>query len=367
VQVANKKNGLMSAVQLNVPGVAQVTAKVQVIQTPQISAIGDPSKIDPSNPTGANRIFVRTAQTRALLSINLPVLGVITPLLNAATNLLTPLTPVINSVLSLNLVATLSSASCLLGAGCRVYDYNWLGSGSAGPQIDVSVSTSSAQSYVTGFNCTSNTNKTLTTHTDSALLNLKIGQISAAAAFPASTDPNAVVALPLPVLDIGTHVCYTVLGLPLINTPCGPRTAYAGGGLGVSVNSPVGQVQSTSTNFTYTAPSTPNQLPEVNTDPFFPLTANATLPSSLLAGTIAGVQVHMYSPPTNNVLGSLMSGAESLLGTITSSLDSTINSTLSPLLTGVLDPLLTSLGVTLNPVNLGANMSCNIGQATLVI
>jgi uncharacterized membrane protein len=367
VQVANKKNGLMSAVQLNVPGVAQVTAKVQVIQTPQISAIGDPSKIDPSNPTGANRIFVRTAQTRALLSINLPVLGVITPLLNAATNLLTPLTPVINSVLSLNLVATLSSASCLLGAGCRVYDYNWLGSGSAGPQIDVSVSTSSAQSYVTGFNCTSNTNKTLTTHTESALLNLKIGQISAAAAFPASTDPNAVVALPLPVLDIGTHVCYTVLGLPLINTPCGPRTAYAGGGLGVSVNSPVGQVQSTSTNFTYTAPSTPNQLPEVNTDPFFPLTANATLPSSLLAGTIAGVQVHMYSPPTNNVLGSLMSGAESLLGTITSSLDSTINSTLSPLLTGVLDPLLASLGITVNPVNLGANMSCNIGQATLVI
>jgi uncharacterized membrane protein len=363
VQVANKKNGLMSAVQLNVPGVAQVTARVQVIQTPQISAIGDPSKIDPSNPTGANRIFVRTAQTRALLSINLPVLGVITPLLNAATNLLTPLTPVINSVLSLNLAATIESVACLVGAGCTMYDFKWLTSGSAGPQIDVSISTSSAQSYVTGYTCTSNTNKTLTTHTDSALLNLKIGQISSAAAFPASTDPNAVVALPLPVLDIGSSVCKKILGIGT----CGPRTSFTGGGLGISVNSPIGQVQSTSTNFTYTAPSTPSQLPEVNTDPFFPLTANATLPSSLLAGTIAGVQVHMYSPPTNNVLGSLMSGAESLLGTITSSLDSTINSTLSPLLTGVLDPLLTSLGVTLNPVNLGANMSCNIGQATLVI
>lgn len=367
VQVANKKNGLMSAVQLNVPGVAQVTAKVQVIQTPQISAIGDPSKIDPSNPTGANRIFVRTAQTRALLSIKLPVLNAITPLFNAATNLLSPLTPVINSVLSLNLVSALTSVTCLLGAGCKVNDFLWLDSGGTGPQIDVSVSTSSAQSYVTGYTCTSNTNKTLTTHTDTALLNLKIGQISTAAAFPTSTDPNAVVALPLPVLDIGTKVCRTVLGLPVSTAPCDPRVPFAGGGLGISVNSPIGQVQSTSTNRTYTSPSTPNQLPEVNTDPFFPLAPNATLPSSLLAGTIAGVQVHMYSPPTNNVLGALMSGAESLLGTITSSLDSTINSTLSPLLTGVLDPLLMSLGITVNPVNLGANMSCNMGQATLVI
>lgn len=363
VQVANKKNGLMSSVQINVPGLAQVTARVQVVQAPQLSAFGDPRKIDPANPLGANRIYVRTAQTRALLSINLPVLGTITPLLNAATNLLSPLTPVINSVLSLNLASTIDSLACLVGAGCPMYDFQWLASGSTGPQIDVSVSTSSAQSYVTGFTCTSNTNKTLTTHTDSALLNLKIGQISSAAAFPASTDPNAVVALPLPVLDIGSSVCKKILGIGT----CGPRTPFTGGGLGVSVSSPVGQVQSTSSNRTYVSPSTPSQLPDINTDPYFPLAPNATLPSSLLAGTVAGVQVHMYSPPTNNVLGSLMSGAESLLGTITTNLDSTLNSTLSPLLTSVLDPLLKGLGVTVNPVNLGANMSCNIGQATLVI
>ena len=361
VQAANKQNGLMSSVQMNVPGLAQVTTKIQVVQAPQISAIGDPSKINPANPLGANRIYVRTAQTRALLSINLPILGTLTPLINAASNLLSPLTPVINSALSLNLVSLLSSATCLLGAGCQVTDFQWLTSGSNGPQIDVSISTSSAQTYVTGYTCTSNTNKTLTTHTDTALLNLKVGQISSAAAFPASTDPNAVVANPLAVLDIGTQLCHRFLVLP---STCAARVPFAGGGLGITVNSSVGQVQATSTNQVYTSP---NQLPDINTAPYFPPLTTSALPSSLLAGTIAGVQVNMYSPPTNNVLGAVMSGASSLLSSITTALDSTINSTLSPLLTSVLDPLLASLGVTLNPVDVGANMSCNFGQATLVI
>lgn len=361
-QIANMKNGLMSSVQMNVPGLAQVTAKVQVVQAPQLSAIGDPSKVNPSSPLGTNSIYVRTAQTRVLLSINLPLLGGISSLVNAANNLLSPLTPIINSALSLNLTSTLGAAACLLGAGCQVTDYLWLtsSSGSLGPQIDVSLSTSSAQSYVTGYTCTSNTNKTLITHTDTALLNMKIGQISSAAAFPASTDPNAVVPNPLPVLDIGTELCHRFLVLP---STCAPRVPFAGGGLGITVNSSLGQVQSTASNLTYSSPN----LPEINANPYFPTTPSSTLPSSLLAGAVAGVQVNMYAPPTNNVLGALISSASSLLGSITTSLDSTINSTLSPLLTSVVDPLLSGLGVTLNPVSLGANMSCNIGQATLAI
>ncbi|MCZ7019086.1 hypothetical protein, partial [Salmonella enterica] len=58
VQLANKKNGLLASVPINVPGVAQITATVQVLQPPQLSAVGNPAKAVAAghNPeTGPNR------------------------------------------------------------------------------------------------------------------------------------------------------------------------------------------------------------------------------------------------------------------------------------------------------------------------
>lgn len=360
VQLANKKNGLMAAVPINIPGLAQVTAQVQVIQPPQLSAIGDPRKIDPLTPLGTDRIYVRTAQTRILLSANLPVLGTITPLIDAATNLLTPLTPVLNSVLSLNLASTLDATACLLGAGCQVTDFKWLSGAStgAGPKIDLSLDIGGAQTYITGYTCQSNSIKTLTTHTDTSLLNVKIGNINSADAFPASTTPGAVVPKPLPVLDIGTKICHTVLGIGT----CGARTPFGAGGIGVSVNLPIGQAVSTPGTLSFSSPN----LPDINRAPYFssPL---AVLPSSLLTNTVGGLQVQMYKPLTSTVLGDVISSAGSLLGSITSGMNTVISNTLTPLLTGVVDPLFKTLGLSLGPADVGANLSCNFGQATLVI
>ncbi|MBX8502668.1 TadG family pilus assembly protein [Pseudomonas lijiangensis] len=370
-QLANDKNGISAAAQINLAGLAQVTTKVQVIEPPQLSAVGDPSKIDPLNPkTGANRLYVRTAQMRALVSINLPVLGAITPLVNTATSLVSSLTPVLNSALSLNLAGLLGSTTCAIGlTSCMVSDIKLLtssSSSSAGPRIDLSISLASADTYVTGYTCTSNTSKTLSIHTDTALISTKIGLIDNAGAFPASTDPSAITALPIPVIDIGTQTCQKILGLL---GSCTTRVPFGGGGVGISFDpvnqSPLGG-SSSSTNSTFSSPN----LPEVSSAPHFPADpAAAVLPSTLLDGVISGAKVSVYRPSTTspNGLGNVITGAASLLGAITTSLDGIVASTLRPLLTSVVDPLIDALGLTLSPAEVGGNLSCNFGQATLVI
>ncbi|GFM82901.1 membrane protein [Pseudomonas cichorii] len=370
-QLANDKNGISSAAQINLAGLAQVTTRIQVVEPPQLSAIGDPSKIDPLNPkTGANRLYVRTAQMRALVSINLPVLGAITPLVNTATSLVSSLTPVINSALSLNLAGLLGSTTCAIGlTSCMVSDIKLLtssSSSSAGPRIDISISMASADTYVTGYTCTSNTNKTLTVHTDTALISTKIGLIDSAGAFPASTDPSAITAIPIPVIDIGTQTCQKILGLL---GSCTTRVPFGGGGVGISFDpvsqSPLGG-SSSSTNSTFSSPN----LPEVSSSPYFPLDpAAAVLPSTLLDGVISGAKVSVYKPSTTspNGLGNVITGAASMLAAITTSLDGIVASTLRPLLTSVVDPLIDALGLSLSPAEVGGNLSCNFGQATLVI
>lgn len=365
-QLANDKNGVSAATQINIPGLAQVTTRIQVIEPPQLSAIGDPGRIDPLNPrTGANRIYVRTAQMRALVSINLPVLGTMTSLANTAGSVVGSLTPLLNSALNLNLAGVVTSATCGLGlTSCMVSDIKFLDSGTpaTGPKIDLSLSLASADSYITGYTCTSNTIKTLTVHTDAALVTAKLGQITNSSAFPASTDPSAVTAIPLPVVDIGTMTCQKVLGL-LGN--CTARTPFGGGGIGLSFDtvsqSPLGTSAVTTTTF-----SSPN-LPEISSPPYFLTNATSVKPSTVLDGVVSGVKVNVYKPATSTTLGNLITGAATLLSSLTSALDVIVENTLKPVLTSVVDPLLAALGVALAPADVGANLSCNFGQAYLVI
>ena len=44
VQLANKQNGLVATLPINLSGLAQITARVQVMQPPQLSAVGNPKK-----------------------------------------------------------------------------------------------------------------------------------------------------------------------------------------------------------------------------------------------------------------------------------------------------------------------------------
>lgn len=351
VQLANKKNGVVATVPINLAGLAQITARVQVLEPPQLSAIGNP-KNAALDPLGPNRIYVRTAQLRTLLSIDLPALDAIAALVNAAADLAGPLTNTLNALLDLDLVAVLNSLTCAIGVPCQTPDVIVL----PGPiRLDVALDVASANSYVTAYSCVSNTSKTLTTNTSTSLVNLKIGRIDAASMFGSNTTPPAVTVQPLKLIDIGIKTCRRFLFVPIT---CDPRVPGVGGGLDVVADTSV--AANTNMPHVYSAPPA-NNLPDINQPPFYYSFSTSSIVSNLL-NTPVNLHVDMYGPS-----GSLVGGLGAILSSVTSVLVSAINGVLNPLLDSLINTLLVSLGIDLNKVDVGANLSCHSGRASLVI
>lgn len=351
VQLANKQNGLVATLPINLAGLAQITARVQVMQPPQLSAVGNPKKAALA-PLGPDRIYVRTAQVKTMLSINLPVLDAITPLVNAVLDLVAPLTGTLEALLHLDLVGVIDSVTCALGAACDTPEIKLL---PPPIRLDVALETAGAWSYVTAYSCVSATNKSLTTSTTTTLIGLKIGEITPADVFGSSTVPPTNVVKPLKVIDIGVQTCNRLLFLPPY---CYNHRPGIGGGIDILVNTSV--AQNPNMSHVYSAPAAAN-LPEINQPPFFYAFTTHNIVNSLNT-TVSNLGVNMYGPS-----GSIVSGLGSILNDVTAALVNAINSVLSPLLDTLINTLLASLGIDLNKVEVGANLSCHAGRASLVI
>ncbi|UWF50020.1 pilus assembly protein TadG-related protein [Pseudomonas sp. N3-W] len=357
VQLANSKSAVAATLPISVLGLANVTVRVKVIEPPQFSAIGNPA-LAVLNPTGPNQIYVRTAQIRTMLSINLPVLTGVTGLANAVLGLVGSLTPTLNALLSLNLVATLNSVGCLLGAGCQQLDPLLLPS----PEIDISLDAGGAISYVTAYSCpvggTSGT-KSLTAHTVTSIADIKLGKIDPTAAFSSSAEPTVT---PLALIDLGTVTCHKILGLGSCDEST--HVPFAAGGIAIMVNTSVGQ-NTQDLVFSSTTPfATPPNL-------LLPPSVISAVPTTnivnSLANTLAGINLIVYQPVGSNPLGSIVAGVGTLISSVTSLLVPVITNLLSPLLDPLLNNLLSSLGINLMDVDVGANMTCGqTGVAYLV-
>ncbi|AZD52573.1 TadG family pilus assembly protein [Pseudomonas chlororaphis subsp. aurantiaca] len=358
IELASSKSAIAATLPISALGLADVTTKIKVIEPPRLSAIGDP-ELAKASPRGPDQIYVRAAQVRVLLSVNLPVLSSVSGLSNAVLGLVGTLTPTVNSLLSLNLVDTINSLSCLLGAGCQQLSPQLLPS----PQIDIVLEAGGAESYVTDYSCpvSGSGTKSLTAHTSTSLANLKVGQIDdPASAFSSSASPSV---KPLPLVDLGVWTCHKILGIG----SCGPaRTAYAAGGLAIMTSTSV-------------APSTQDLVFSSNTAPF-PIPANVKLEPSFqtvqptsnvvasLASTLAGISLITYKPLGGNPLGSVVMGVAGLISDVSTILTPLITGLLSPLLDPLLNKLLTSLGIDLMNVEVGANLTCGqTGRAYLVL
>jgi len=351
IQVANKKNAVDVTLPANLPGLLNLTVRLKVIEPPQFSATGDPTK----NQT----ISVRTAQVRTLVSANLTGVNAVSGLVKAVTDLIGPLTPVLNSVLKLNLVELLSSVGCLLGAGCQQLDPILLPSS----QIDISLDAGGAVATVTGYNCPSpaNNKKSLKVTTTSSLVNIRIGKIDPVAAFSSSALPTA---LAVPLVDIGIKTCYQFLILP---GHCDPRVPLAAGGIGFSVNSPLLQAPDQTLNFwdLTTPDSTP---PNVKLTPALQKVIKTTSIVDSLGTTIAGIKIQAYTPIVNNPLGAILQGTVGAVNTVTTLILPSVTSLLSPLVDPIINNLLTTLGISLVDVQIGANLTCGQGgRAQLVL
>ncbi|MBT9572059.1 MAG: hypothetical protein IV106_13310, partial [Pseudomonas umsongensis] len=110
----------------------------------------------------------------------------------------------------------------------------------------------------------------------------------------------------------------------------------------------------------YSAPAAAN-LPEINQPPFFYAYTTNNIVNSL-STTVSDLGVNMYG-----LSGSIIGGLGSLLNDVTTALVNAINTVLSPLLDTLINTLLASLGIDLNKVEVGANLSCHAGRASLVI
>ncbi|MFJ2537868.1 pilus assembly protein TadG-related protein [Pseudomonas sp. NPDC087614] len=357
VQLANSKSAVAATLPISVLGLANVTVRVKVIEPPQFSAIGNPA-LAKINPTGPDRIYVRTAQIRTMLSVNLPVLTGVSGLSNAVLGLVGTLTPTLNSLLSLNLVATLNSAACLLGAGCQQLDPKLLPS----PQIDISLDAGGATSYVTDYTCPTGTSgtKSLTAHTTTSIADLKVGKIDPTNAFSSAAEPTVT---PLPLIDLGIVTCHKILGIG--SCDASTHVQYGAGGIAIMASTSV-------------AGSTQDLLYSSTTP--FPIPANLKLPPSTLsatpssnvvgslASTLAGINLIVYKPQGGNPFGAIVAGVASSISDVASILQPLITNLLSPLLDPLLNNLLNSLGINLMAVDVGANMTCGqTGKAYLVI
>lgn len=354
VQLANSKSAVAATLPVSVLGLANVTVRVKVIEPPQFSAIGDPAraKVD---PLGADRIYVRTAQVRTLISTDLTGLSGVTGIANSLLGLVGGLASTVNAALGLDLVAVLNSVICL---GCQQLDPKLLPT----PRIDISLDAGGAKSYVTDYSCPTGNigSKSLTAHAVTSIADLKLGTIDATNAFSSAAEPSVA---PLALIDLGIVSCYRVAGLG----SCDPLThiQFGAGGIGMKLDTSVAQntqdlVFSSATPF-----ATPANLK-------LPPSIQAAVPTSNLVGslssTLSGINLTVYKPQGSNPLGAAVAVVASLISDVSSRILPVVTSLVSPVLDPLLNNLLKGLGINLMDVKVGANMTCGqTGKAYLVI
>ncbi|MFJ7795191.1 pilus assembly protein TadG-related protein [Pseudomonas sp. NPDC096950] len=310
LELGNSKSAVAGTIPVNLLGLGLgATARLKVIEPSQFSVVGNPA-LAKLAPLGANRIYVRTAQVRVLVSLDL--------------SLVTNLIGVVTS--------TLSVVTGLLGLDLYVLP---------NPILDVSLEAGGGNSYVTDYTCVSDTNKSLTANTTTAVAELRVGRINSD--WASSTSPMSV--SPVTLLDL------RYAGVP-----------FSGGGAELRIDSPALQ---TSASTTFINPPKVGLAPS---DPPYTLTASNAIAG--LSQAVNGVQLILHTPTFNpgpllaivfNTLNTLLNGVISLLTT-------TLNSILSPLLDNLLNNVLKVLGIEVGKIQVGANLSCGQpGKAYLVI
>lgn len=350
IQLAANRQAVNAEIPITALGLINGRVYLKVIQPPQNSAVGDPR---------SDELRVHTAQIRALVSLDLPLLTGIAGLLNAVLDLAAPLTNVLNNLLSLNLLGTVQSLTCALGIPCKVSDIKLLDSQ---VHIDIGIEVAEGTSRLRpappdNYSCAP---KSLTTLTQRSAARIAIGKFDSPADF-LSKGPDLVKVQALPVIDIGTNVCSRLLILP---PSCGTRVPYAGGGIGLRVDTKLLGSGPTEKPLVFADDHAPRNIGQ---DPMFqPMDSDQAQVVGSLSGTLAGVHLEAYRPTANSGLGQVLVLTAGLLDGVKNILEPIIRNLLSPLLDPLVNGLLKVLGIDLASAEVGANLSCSSGHAQLV-
>jgi len=390
VQLAGSQNA--AAITLDVPSLAGITAsvKIKIVEPPQVSAVGNPNLIAPGTGAGTgiadpNKIYVRTSQIRALISVDLNNLtNVISELSSTVTAALSPIVGFLNTVSTLNIgniVTSLVGGIVCGGESCPISKVIYT---TVLPSpIDINISSGNGDAYVTDHTCITESEKTLSVHASTSVAQLNIGKVSDTVF--SSSDP-VITAAPVPIVEIGYQEArydFCILNILLGSIGCtNPKWRNASGefvtgqsngmkhvisGLGLRINSPIGAT-STNTPLVYSAPA-PENLPEIDAPPFdgtVDPSYKAISSQSIVGGlgaTLAGIQLEPYASDNSGILGGLLSGTVTLINSLLDTLESIIKTALRPLLDPVLNKLLDLLGIDLSKTEVSGRLSCNRGAA----
>ena len=350
LQLANTANAVDLNAPVILPGIANVTVQMKVIEPPQFSAVGDPSS--------SQIISVRTAQIRTLISIDLTGLSNLLTLPDAVKDLTNTLVTALSNLLNLNLVGLVTNLLCL--DGCKQISPLLLPT----PKIYISLDAGGADAQVTGYSCPVGDTgiKSLTVKTNKSLVDLRIGQMDPSTVFSKAAPPSVSA---IPIIDIGIQTCYKVLGLL---GSCKDRVPFAGGGIGIMANTSVLKTAGSTLVFSKNSAPTDTTPPNLKLPPAIQNTPKSTSILDSLSDTIAGIQLQSYVPATNNILSTVLTTVTSAISTVAGILNPIIKNLLSPLLTPLINNLLTTLGISLVDVQVGANLNCGQGgRAQLVL
>jgi len=390
-QVANANSALAADVPINLPGLLNVNVKVKVTEPPTLSAIGDPelAKLDPD---GSDRIFVRTAQARVLISIELGnvLIGSLQPLLN-----------VLSAVNNNDLV---NATADLLGGNFIGFVGGLLGGvlnlvlpvgGSPKDEvdtqivnplrIDIYVDGGGADAKLTDFSCNAGNKSVVTdanTYTGKVLIG-NLGRTYADAVNNAFSSVNPLMnAGPVPIIDIGAlrvrrrctiGVCPLGLGLRTeysrvasgsfaqssevtTNRNQAFRTPFKGGGIGIDfINPDVFLTNDPAMTF-----DDPPAVSEVLADPddYLPLTGKTNQLVNSLSGTLSNIRVKVFQPGTSNLLGNTLATAGTVINLVTNAVRGLISGILSPLLDPILNTIMRQLGVNIANAEVAAQLTC---------
>jgi len=388
VQLAGRNNVVSVGLPVTVPGLVNASVRVKVIEPGQLSKLGNPA-LAAANPTGPDAIAVRTSQVRALASLDLSGLGTqVTNIANAVTAQLSSVTTLLNQVLALDLANAvgniLGSIACpviILAPQCPSKQVIY--TEALSNRIDVSLDAGAANAYVNNYSCSADgQTKSLSAPTQSSLAELRIGNLGTSSgnpngtAFSSSTVPTAAAVELIRISYVTFRPNSCLLGLLcsssgtyepatgstwVSNIASAKKTTLASITLQTNPVAPSRAQQTT----VFSAPPA-SSLPEIGAAPYFapPLSSAGVVTD--LSNTLGAVSLQIRSSSGAGVLGSILTDTNGLLNSLLGSLRGIIGGVLSPLLDPLLNQVLNTLGISVNQVELGANLSCDGGDATLV-
>ena len=383
IQVLGKDSLISANLPVNLFGLSNATLKLKVIEPAQLSAIGDPSEINASlGADDPNAIFVRTAQVRTLIKLDLAgVVNVTSGLLNAVSGALSPLVNFLNTNISgLGLITGLGNLlQDLIGFVLTACTNNCAITNvidARGGAIEIGLDVGGAKSYVSDYSCGSN--KSLSAQASTEVAHIYIGKINESDLFSATKNPSVEV-FPAPLIELGykrvrPFNCFKILGLiggcggvswqqpngswlneTSNNNAKGSAKLTVIAGLGVKADSAIG---SSNKSLSYTMP------PDIGETPSFQGISGSNFVGSL-SNTIAGLEIKAYSE-SNGLLGGLLTGSFSLLNGLVATLGPVL-STLGSVLDPLVNTLLNGLGVNVAQADVGANLTCDSDQGVRLV